>query len=371
MHNPKIGAAVIGLGGMGRWDVETLQNGARDVVAEVTGYDICPETMRRAQEAYGIRTHDSLDQLWADETVQLVYICTSNASHVPLAIAAVEVGKAVMCEKPFGLNREDTIALCRAVRCHDGWFQPGFECRNYSRLYKEIKDIIDSGEIGNLVHINQLYVLQPWSRAGWRASKQEAGGFFQEKLCHYVDLPRWWADSSIAEFVAVKAPNVTPDFELIDNVELSYRFETGCVAHLSFLSGPAYESRMTVDPELAQKIKRLDEFFVCQYVFVGTEGGITADLWSREMRLFHHDGKGGLERCSEIVRLRTWDENDDFLEFHNTWDQNLDIARRVAAGQPPLLDVWTAAETMLFCFACEDALAAGTWTVKPFTPAFD
>lgn len=360
----KIGAAVIGLGGMGQHDVETLQQGAGESVTKVTGYDVAAGACAKARERFGIRTYDTIDEVWRDPGVQLVYICTSNASHVPLAVAALAAGKAVMCEKPFGRDEQELAALRDAVRRTGGWFHPGFECRHYSRLYREIKGIIDSGEIGTLVHMNHTYVLQPWSNAGaWRQSLAETGGLFPEKLCHYVDLPRWWDGTPIVRFFAAKSPNIIPGFELIDNVELTYEFESGCLAHLAFMMGPAFESRMAVDPELARKMRRTDEFFICGYVFVGTEGGITADLWAREMRVFHHAGKPGLGRPSAMVRMRTWEEADDFVEFHNTWEQNIDVARRVACGEPPAVTINEAAESMRFCFACEQALKE-PWQVR-------
>jgi len=57
-----------------------------------------------------------------------------------------------------------------------------------------------------------------------------------------------------------------------------------------------------------------------------------------------------------MVRVESWQPNEDRLYFHNTDEQNLDIARRVAERLPPLTDPEDSFETMRVCFEAESAM---------------
>lgn len=77
----------------------------------------------------------------------------------------------------------------------------------------------------------------------------------------------------------------------------------------------------------------------------------------------HHAGKPGFPDVEKIVQVEAWDRNDDFTMFHNTRDQNLDIARRVAMGEGPAIVPEDAAETMKLCLEFEEAAECGDWKV--------
>ena len=78
--------AVIGYGGQGGWHTEQIKKS--DVVSLKGIYDINPEK-RKLAESRGIYAYSSLEDLLADEEIELVVIATPNDSHKEISIKAV------------------------------------------------------------------------------------------------------------------------------------------------------------------------------------------------------------------------------------------------------------------------------------------
>src|SRR4051794_5943770 len=79
--------------------------------AEVAGVMASsPDRSREVAEEWGVaRGYADIDEVVADD-VEVVHVCTPNASHVPYSIAAMEAGKHVVCEKPLGVSVVDARA---------------------------------------------------------------------------------------------------------------------------------------------------------------------------------------------------------------------------------------------------------------------
>lgn len=359
----QIGAAVIGLGGNGTDAVRTALSSP--FVKRVVGVDINANQCAKAKQQFGIQTESSLDGILQDPEIELVFISTSNASHYPIAVAGLRAGKKVFTEKPMGINLEETEDLLKIVRQTNGWLGVGFELRHYSKLYQRVKDIVDSGEIGKLKHINCQYSISPFGNENgsdcWKFSKTLSGGLFQEKLCHYIDLPRWWDGTRVKRYFITKADNVIPYYEVADNFELTYQFESGVVSHLTFTMNAAGAGAGDLI-DTGDLTRQISEGYRLSYQAIGTEGAVEANIFSRELRLFHHPGKAGMGGKSKMVSVERWEQKDDHAYFHNTTDEKLDAARRVAEGLPPAIDPEDAAETMRLCYEFEEA-ACGPWKV--------
>ena len=69
-----------------------------------------------AAEALGLKWRASADELLADKDIQAVYVATNNATHVPLAVKALNAGKHVISEKPMATNSKDAEMLVRLAK---------------------------------------------------------------------------------------------------------------------------------------------------------------------------------------------------------------------------------------------------------------
>jgi predicted dehydrogenase len=121
--------------------------------------------------------------------IDAVDICLPNHLHAPVAIAAAEAGKIVLCEKPLALSASDARKMTEAARAVPTlvWF-------NYRRVpaVAYARQLIDQGRLGTIFHYNATYK-QQWgpdtSRDGtWKMDPAQAGsGVGDDLLTHTLD----------------------------------------------------------------------------------------------------------------------------------------------------------------------------------------
>ena len=97
----KKNVAVVGYGGQGGWHADHIMKS--DVVALADIYDI-KESRNELARSKGIRVYKSFRSLLADKSVDIVVIATPNDVHEKFAVAAMNAGKNVICEKPVTLS---------------------------------------------------------------------------------------------------------------------------------------------------------------------------------------------------------------------------------------------------------------------------
>ena len=141
-HGNAIEVAVVGGGQMGENVIQHL--GSSPLVRGITVFDRHPERMELLKNRYGVKTSENLERVLGNPDIKLVFITASNNAHKDLTIAALEAGKAVMCEKPMATTLADAEAMVEAAERTKGFLQIGFELR-YSHLYTTVKDWIDRG----------------------------------------------------------------------------------------------------------------------------------------------------------------------------------------------------------------------------------
>ena len=126
----------------------------------------------------------------------MIDICTPNDSHVEIAIAAANAGKAVLCEKPLARNVAEAERMLRAVKSAR---VPNMVCHNYRRVpaIALAKQMIERGEIGDRIYhfrarYAQDWITDPGLPAVWRLQSKIAGsGALGDIGAHIVDLARY------------------------------------------------------------------------------------------------------------------------------------------------------------------------------------
>jgi|CZKL01.1.fsa_nt_gi predicted dehydrogenase len=343
-----IEVAILGCGQMGQNVVRTLENSPG--VGGITGFDPKRERLEELKKEFGVKTTQTLDEVLQNHEIKLVFITASNNAHKDLAVAALEAGKAVMCEKPMATTIADAEAMVKAAERTNGFLQIGFELR-YSHLYTTVKDWIDRDLLGRVLNTQCTYASSAWGRHDvWRVASGTSGGMFGEKLSHYVDLVRWWIGDDVEEVYATCAPNVIPYYEVHDNYHCSYRFKNGAVSQLTFMMGPA--ATFKGDPLQNAVSQQAGDGHVLRYLIYGEKGAAETDVFPRTIKRWEF-GEDDYGQTSAWVQTETWDPKRDFAYFHNTHDQALDIVRRVADGEPPRINPRDALETTRLCFAAE------------------
>ena len=150
---------------------------------------------------------DDGETLARSRAVDLVIVSSTPDSHARFAMAALEAGKHVLCEKPMALSvAEGARMLAAAERrpAQVAWVD--HELR-YDPNRRKMRDLIRSGAIGEVRHIEML--LKPYMRGDGRPQTAEApwnwwfdaargGGLLNAVGSHLIDLCRFWAGSEVA-----------------------------------------------------------------------------------------------------------------------------------------------------------------------------
>lgn len=147
----------------------------------------------------------------SDERMEFVAIVTPNYLHLPIALAALENGFHVLCEKPATLTLEEAVQLSNAVKESGLQFGLTHTYTGYP-MVKEAKHRVTSGELGNIRRVVVEYP-QGWladtsaeggKQAAWRIDPQQAGvsGCFADIGVHAANLAEYITGLDITDICA-------------------------------------------------------------------------------------------------------------------------------------------------------------------------
>lgn len=153
-----------------------------------------PERARASGRELGLaddRNHPDWQALLADELkrdatqrADLVCVVTPNHLHLPVALAFVEAGFHVVCDKPLVHSAADAEALVRAVRAHGTVFGVTYNYSGYP-MVRQAREMVRAGELGAIrkvvVEYNQgwlstLLEAEGNKQAAWRNDPAQSGG---------------------------------------------------------------------------------------------------------------------------------------------------------------------------------------------------
>ncbi|MET7272745.1 Gfo/Idh/MocA family oxidoreductase [Streptomyces flaveolus] len=171
----------------------------RPVLAAIAGRDA--HAVRAAADKHGWAAAETdWRALLARDDVQLVDICTPGDSHAEIAIAALDAGKHVLCEKPLANSVAEAEAMVRAAEAARARGQVAMVGFNYRRVpaLTLARRLIADGRLGTLRHVRVTY-LQDWLvdpdfPLTWRLEREHAGsGALGDLGAHIVDLAQYLA----------------------------------------------------------------------------------------------------------------------------------------------------------------------------------
>jgi predicted dehydrogenase len=184
------------------------------------------------------------------DDIEAVVVATSNKSLLPIAVAALQHGKHVLCEKPPGRNYLETEQMVSASKKAGRVLKIGFNHRHHPAVWKA-HEMCASGEIGALMFVRAVYGHggRPGYDKEWRANADlSGGGELLDQGVHVVDLCRWFIgdfheaigfigtyfwDLGFFETVdhrLLSAPPGQPHQQLEDNAFVLLRAQDGRVA---------------------------------------------------------------------------------------------------------------------------------------------
>ena len=183
----------IGIIGVGNISAEHIQGYLKNPNVELYAFcDINEAQLKKRAEEFGItRTFTDKADMLALPEIDAVSVCVWNSAHAECAIAALEAGKHVLCEKPMSISAADAIRMKEAADRNGKLLMIGF-VRRFGNDCAILKDFIDNGYFGDLYYAKATYLRRNGNPGGWFGDKSRSGGGPLIDLgVHVIDLVRY------------------------------------------------------------------------------------------------------------------------------------------------------------------------------------
>ena len=193
----------------------------------------------------------SYDDVLGDGQVELVDIGTPNHVHAKQAIAALEAGKHVACEKPLAGTLDDARIMRDAARKAKRKGVKTFVWFNYRRCpaVAFAHQLVRRGKLGRIYHVRAQY-LQDWGGPDtpllWRFDAKQAGsGAHGDLNAHIIDMARFITGDEISEVTGAIEETFITQREIVDAGKRARKGKStvdDCVLFLARFKGGAVAS---------------------------------------------------------------------------------------------------------------------------------
>ena len=186
----KLRIGMIGAGNIAKVHLEAYKNVPDAEIVAIC--DINRENLDEAAELYNIpNRYDSVEEMLANCELDAADVCIWNCDHAKCAIAALNAGLHVLCEKPMAYNAQEAEAMKKAAQDNGKLLMIGFVLR-FGNGEKVAKDFIDNGYLGDIYHTKATYLRRHGAPGGWFCRKELSGGGPVIDLgVHVIDLTRY------------------------------------------------------------------------------------------------------------------------------------------------------------------------------------
>ena len=313
----QIRGAVIGYGAafnMGKAHLNWMKDAG---IAPTAVCDIDAARVEAAQTDFpGIRAYTEVEAILADDAIDLITLITPHNTHAPLALQALNAGKAVICEKPMCLTAQEATEMIEAAQKNSVMLSV-FHNRRHDGDFQALKEaIVEKKLIGDVFSIQAGFAGYGHPGHWWRSEKSISGGAFYDWGAHFLDwILNLMPGRKIVNVSGYFHKRLWHDVTNEDHVQAILRFDDGAHADLSF-------SQISTLPMPRWRIQ-------------GTQGGILDDGSVKDgMKLFRLID--GLQMSGELRnKAGTWDQYYKNIHAHLTEGVPLDVtpeqARRVIA----------------------------------------
>jgi len=194
MKDGKYCVGIVGLGFIGKVHAIAYAS-IRNEVQILAAADYVPQSRENIQKEFNIpHVFEDYRTLLELEELDAISICTPNFLHKPIALAALDRGLHVLCEKPMATTLADAEEIAAKVRESGNLFMVGQNNRRDERSLK-LKHWIDTGYMGEIYHIDCSWLRQRFISmlTPWFGDKSKSGGGPLIDLgVHLLDLSLWF-----------------------------------------------------------------------------------------------------------------------------------------------------------------------------------
>jgi len=217
------------------------------------------EALRAFCKIHAVKGYPDYYDLLKDESIDAVLIATPHHLHTHIVEAAAESGKHILLEKPLAESPDGVSRIIKAVNTHKICCMVGFS-NHFTRANRIAKDIIDSGEIGEIItgtSIVSKYWMVP-ERRDWHLTRKTGGGMWLTIGVHMVDRLAYFTGSRISSISAILGTKFH-DQDAHDTSSAFLRFKNGAsgfVSAIGYNKGGPIEETFLVGSKGSLKINQ-------------------------------------------------------------------------------------------------------------------
>ena len=147
----------------------------------------------------GVTAYGSYEDLLEDARLDAVYVSTPHPQHAEWTVRALEAGKAVLCEKPMGVNYPEVMAMVETAAFHERFLMEAFMYRVHPQTAKLV-ELVRDGAVGEVRHVNASHgFAAPFRPKGRLHNNELAGGAIMDVGCYPLSMARLLAGEEPAE----------------------------------------------------------------------------------------------------------------------------------------------------------------------------
>lgn len=199
---------IIGCGGIA--NSKHLPALSQVVEVELVAFcDLVEERAKEAQEKFGIKTasvYTDYQKMLEEAELDVVHVCTPNAAHAPITIAALEADCHVMCEKPMAKTTQEAQAMIDAAKKTGKKLTIGYQNRfRADSLY--LHEVCQEGALGE-IYFGKAHAIRRRAVPTWGVfldEEAQGGGPLIDIGTHALDLTLWMMNNYRPKFVVGKA----------------------------------------------------------------------------------------------------------------------------------------------------------------------
>lgn len=178
---------------------------------EVKGViELDPNRREEAREKYNLKEENIFSSLAdffaAKKTCDFIINATMDQMHYETGKQVLEHGYNMLIEKPVTANYEELLDLENIAK-EKGLKVAVCHVLRYTEFYRQIKTLINSGELGKIVniqmneHISHRHFINSYVRGKWRSELKCGSGLLLAKTCHDIDLGCWINNTTKPEWI--------------------------------------------------------------------------------------------------------------------------------------------------------------------------
>lgn len=200
----KLRVGIIGCGGIANG--KHMPSLAKVKEVEMVAFcDLIEERAEKAAKKFGVsgaKTYVDYNDLLARDDIDVVHVCTTNNTHAPITVAALQAGKHVMCEKPMAMDTAGARAMVAAQKASNKKLTIGYQGRFRAEAL-HLKTLADAGTFGDIYFAKALAIrrraVPTWG--SFLSKEKQGGGPLIDIGTHALDLTLWVMNNYEPELV--------------------------------------------------------------------------------------------------------------------------------------------------------------------------